>query len=212
MMISCMRCLYFIGHAAGGFFVWGSSGAGFFCFSHVLVSVFWVCLGRFDLPLSLFALPLALFDLPLALFDLPLALASAMRLAAQALPLCGAAPTFFAAAKKVGKESRSHRQSLTVTHGLSTAPHFSCLRACPRELPTHGLMPHPLYALVQRLPVPDFSVSFCGKHMLVVAPHRAALQLCKHVTPRRCSKGAKAYIGLPHRALINQGRGLQRGC
>ncbi|MBP0596138.1 hypothetical protein J8I87_42380, partial [Paraburkholderia sp. LEh10] len=32
--------------------------------------------------------------------------ASAMRLVAQALPLCGAAPTFFAAAKKVGKESR----------------------------------------------------------------------------------------------------------
>jgi hypothetical protein len=27
-----------------------------------------------------------------------------------ALPLCGAAPTFFAAAKKVGKESGSHRQ------------------------------------------------------------------------------------------------------
>ncbi|SEJ08357.1 hypothetical protein SAMN05192539_1006213 [Paraburkholderia diazotrophica] len=31
--------------------------------------------------------------------------ASAMRLAAQALPLCGAALTFFAAAKKVSKES-----------------------------------------------------------------------------------------------------------
>jgi hypothetical protein len=27
----------------------------------------------------------------------------------RALPLCGAAPTFFAAAKKVGKESRSNR-------------------------------------------------------------------------------------------------------
>ncbi|MPW21681.1 hypothetical protein GCT13_33625 [Paraburkholderia sp. CNPSo 3157] len=32
-------------------------------------------------------------------------LASAMRLAARALPLCGAALTFFAAAKKVSKES-----------------------------------------------------------------------------------------------------------
>ncbi|MBP0592710.1 hypothetical protein J8I87_23850, partial [Paraburkholderia sp. LEh10] len=41
-----------------------------------------------------------------------------LRLAAQALPLCGAALTFFAAAKKVSKESRSHRQPLTVTHGL----------------------------------------------------------------------------------------------
>jgi hypothetical protein len=29
------------------------------------------------------------------------------------LPLCGAAPTFFAAAKKVGKESRSNRQCLS---------------------------------------------------------------------------------------------------
>jgi hypothetical protein len=64
-------------------------------------------------------LPLSLasamrFGLPLSLasamrFGLPLSLASAMRLAARALPLCGAAPTFFAAAKKVGKESRSHR-------------------------------------------------------------------------------------------------------
>ncbi|MBP0595505.1 hypothetical protein J8I87_38870, partial [Paraburkholderia sp. LEh10] len=57
----------------------------------------------------------AVFVLPLSLASamrvvLPLSLASAMRLAAQALPLCGAAPTFFAAAKKVGKESRSHRQ------------------------------------------------------------------------------------------------------
>jgi hypothetical protein len=33
-----------------------------------------------------------------------------------ALPLCGAAPTFFAAAKKVGKESRSHRQCDAVHH------------------------------------------------------------------------------------------------
>jgi hypothetical protein len=136
MMISCMRCLYFIGHAAGGFFVWGSSGAGFFCFSHVLVSVFWVCLGRFDLPLSLFALPLALFDLPLALFDLPLALASAMRLAAQALPLCGAALAFFAAAKKVSKESRSHRQPLTFTHGLPASPYYSCRGTGSRPLPS----------------------------------------------------------------------------
>ncbi|MBP0594623.1 hypothetical protein J8I87_34180, partial [Paraburkholderia sp. LEh10] len=36
-------------------------------------------------------------------FVLPLSLASAMRLAARALPLCGAALTFFAAAKKVSK-------------------------------------------------------------------------------------------------------------
>jgi hypothetical protein len=32
------------------------------------------------------------------------------------LPLCGAAPTFFAAAKKVGKESGSHRQLIGVHH------------------------------------------------------------------------------------------------
>jgi hypothetical protein len=33
-----------------------------------------------------------------------------------ALPLCGAALTFFAAAKKVSKESGSHRQCLGVHH------------------------------------------------------------------------------------------------
>ncbi|NIE62489.1 hypothetical protein F3J17_01270 [Burkholderia sp. Ax-1719] len=32
------------------------------------------------------------------------------------LPLCGAALTFFAAAKKVSKESRSHRQCDAVHH------------------------------------------------------------------------------------------------
>jgi hypothetical protein len=32
------------------------------------------------------------------------------------LPLCGAALTFFAAAKKVSKESGSHRQLLGVAH------------------------------------------------------------------------------------------------
>jgi hypothetical protein len=32
--------------------------------------------------------------------DLPLSLASAMRLAAQALPLCGAAPTFLCSGKE----------------------------------------------------------------------------------------------------------------
>ncbi|MBC8742453.1 hypothetical protein F6X40_38780 [Paraburkholderia sp. UCT31] len=35
-----------------------------------------------------------------------------------ALPLCGAAPTFFAAAKKVGKEDSSNRQLLSGSPGL----------------------------------------------------------------------------------------------
>ncbi|MGF6409053.1 hypothetical protein [Paraburkholderia sp. MM5482-R1] len=35
-----------------------------------------------------------------------------------ALPLCGAAPTFFAAAKKVGKEDSSNRQLLSGSLGL----------------------------------------------------------------------------------------------
>jgi hypothetical protein len=39
-----------------------------------------------------------------------------VRVGMLALPLCGAAPTFFAAAKKVGKESRSHRQCDAVHH------------------------------------------------------------------------------------------------
>ncbi|MBP0592509.1 hypothetical protein J8I87_22775, partial [Paraburkholderia sp. LEh10] len=70
------------------------------------------CFSRFALPLSLASA---------MRFAMPFSLASAMRfvichylwhprlrLAAQALPLCGAALTFFAAAKKVSKESRSH--------------------------------------------------------------------------------------------------------
>ncbi|MBC8745449.1 hypothetical protein F6X42_02010 [Paraburkholderia sp. WC7.3b] len=35
-----------------------------------------------------------------------------------ALPLCGAAPTFFAAAKKVGKEDSSNRQLISGSPGL----------------------------------------------------------------------------------------------
>ncbi|MBC8721650.1 hypothetical protein F6X37_08610 [Paraburkholderia sp. 31.1] len=35
-----------------------------------------------------------------------------------ALPLCGAAPTFFAAAKKVGKEDSSNRKLLSGSPGL----------------------------------------------------------------------------------------------
>ncbi|RZF29609.1 hypothetical protein EVC45_12445, partial [Paraburkholderia sp. UYCP14C] len=37
-----------------------------------------------------------------------------------ALPLCGAAPTFFAAAKKVGKEDSSNRQLISGCPGLRT--------------------------------------------------------------------------------------------
>ncbi|MBC8747823.1 hypothetical protein F6X42_14780 [Paraburkholderia sp. WC7.3b] len=35
-----------------------------------------------------------------------------------AVPLCGAAPTFFAAAKKVGKEDSSNRQLISGSLGL----------------------------------------------------------------------------------------------
>jgi hypothetical protein len=41
------------------------------------------------------------------------------------LPLCGAALTFFAAAKKVSKESGSHRQRLGVLHSRT----FGVVRA-----------------------------------------------------------------------------------
>ncbi len=49
-----------------------------------------------------------------------------------ALPLCGAAPTFFAAAKKVGKEDSSNRKFLSgspgphevVVHLESVPPHI----------------------------------------------------------------------------------------
>ena len=49
------------------------------------------------------------------------------------MPLCGAAPTFFAAAKKVGKESRSHRQCqppFTSRHTRLMAPE----RLSPRTI------------------------------------------------------------------------------
>ncbi|NVI04707.1 hypothetical protein FSB64_13185 [Paraburkholderia sp. JPY454] len=36
-----------------------------------------------------------------------------------ALPLCGAAPTFFAGAKKVGKEDGSNRQLISGSPGLA---------------------------------------------------------------------------------------------
>ncbi|MBC8721498.1 hypothetical protein F6X37_07810 [Paraburkholderia sp. 31.1] len=48
-----------------------------------------------------------------------------------ALPLCGAAPTFFAAAKKVGKEDSSNRQLFSGSLG-------------PREVVVHleSVLPH----------------------------------------------------------------------
>jgi hypothetical protein len=42
-----------------------------------------------------------------------------------ALPLCGAALTFFAAAKKVSKESGLTLPARVVTHGPPTSPSFT---------------------------------------------------------------------------------------
>jgi len=62
------------------------------------------------------------------------------------LPLCGAALTFFAAAKKVSKESGLTPRVLVVTHGLSTSPSLMRQRSRGCPLPTHDVMPHPLQA------------------------------------------------------------------
>ncbi|RZF28164.1 hypothetical protein EVC45_19165 [Paraburkholderia sp. UYCP14C] len=50
-----------------------------------------------------------------------------------ALPLCGAAPTFFAAAKKVGKEDSSNRQLISGSRG----PHEAVvhLESVPPHIP-----------------------------------------------------------------------------
>ena len=63
--------------------------------------------------------------------------------AARALPLCGAAVTFFvpqgdflrgASAKKVTKESGLTPPMLVLTHGPSTSPSFARQRIDPRSL------------------------------------------------------------------------------
>jgi len=52
------------------------------------------------------------------------------------LPLCGAALTFFAAAKKVSKESGLTPPVPVFTHGPSTSPWLARQRASPCSLPT----------------------------------------------------------------------------
>jgi hypothetical protein len=60
----------------------------------------------FNLVLGFECLPTALFGCLLAALAFPCILIGLL-----ASPLCGAAPTFFAAAKKVGKESGLHTAS-----------------------------------------------------------------------------------------------------
>ncbi|ALL62951.1 hypothetical protein K788_0006702 [Paraburkholderia caribensis MBA4] len=72
-----------------------------------------------------------------------------------ASPLCGAALTFFAAAKKVGKESGSHRQPLFLSTGPQR-PRTSHGNApvhvrCQRPLCT----PHPLHIPASQHAAPD---------------------------------------------------------
>ena len=52
------------------------------------------------------------------------------------LPLCGAALTFFAAAKKVSKESGPTPPARVIVHGLSTSPSFMRQRSRACSLPT----------------------------------------------------------------------------
>ena len=68
------------------------------------------------------------------------------------LPLCGAALTFFAAAKKVSKESGLTPPVLISTHGLSTSPQFLRQPASQRPLPTSYPSPHPAKRFYIRLP------------------------------------------------------------
>ncbi len=60
---------------------------------------------------------------------LPLQAGAYSRLAAQALPLCGAAPPFFAAAKKGGKESRSTRYPVL----SARSQRWPAPKCCPRR-------------------------------------------------------------------------------
>ncbi|MEX3932820.1 hypothetical protein AB4Y32_13600, partial [Paraburkholderia phymatum] len=74
---------------------------------------------------------------------LPLSLASAMRLAARALPLCGAALTFFAAAKKVRE-------------GLNNPFFYRTSAERPRQgsrYHWHGVRPLPVASFTQRLDI-----------------------------------------------------------
>ena len=59
------------------------------------------------------------------------------------LPLCGAAPTFFAAAKKVGKESGLTPPARVIAHGPPTSPLFKPQCAGPSTLPAHCLSASP---------------------------------------------------------------------
>ncbi|WP_157646272.1 hypothetical protein [Paraburkholderia atlantica] len=68
---------------------------------------FWLFLGVSGFWLFFLSLFFALLAFPCCLIGL------------LALPLCGAAPTFFAAAKKVGKEDSSNRKLISGSPGLA---------------------------------------------------------------------------------------------
>ncbi|MBB5461456.1 hypothetical protein [Paraburkholderia sp. Cpub6] len=89
--------------------------SGRFWFLAFFLSLFWLC-WPFLADLSVYwRCPLqgGAFFVVLALLAFPCCLVGLL-----ALPLCGAAPTFFAAAKKVGKEDSSNRQLLSGSLGL----------------------------------------------------------------------------------------------
>jgi hypothetical protein len=70
---------------------------------------------------------------------------SRIRVGLLALPLCGAAPTFFAAAKKVGKESSSSQPAVTRTLAMLASRRWHSPKCHPRRTYrawiAHGLPP-----------------------------------------------------------------------
>ena len=107
-----------------------------------------------------------------------------------ALPLCGAALTFFAAAKKVSKESGLTPPARVPTHGPPTSPCFTRQLSGSFSLPALQIRASPASTTPSTAFAIGLRAPICGKRCVGCRAGKRAVLAKKHSVPRRswCDK------------------------